>query len=64
MKALIVDLLDTADCEVSGKTNTECLRVRFDGQPEAVVTAAELVKMLRFAKRQEAKASACPPAKS
>lgn len=55
MKALILDVLPQAHCEVTRKKDVECYRVRLEGGEEATITPLELLKMLRFRKAQEAK---------
>jgi hypothetical protein len=55
MNVIITDFL-TGDCEFSGRSNTDCVRVALDeSTPEAVISTAELIKWLRFKKRQEDK---------
>lgn len=65
MNVVIHDLV-TGECEFSGKSDVECVRVTLDEQtPEAVISTTELVKLLRFKKKQEAKngpAGSPPPA--
>ena len=53
MRVIITNLL-TANCDVSGKTNVECVLVQLDDNtPEVTITPAELVKLLRLKKKQE-----------
>ena len=55
MNVVIHDLV-TAECELSGKANVECVRVTLDEKtPEAIISTAEFVKFLRFKKKQESK---------
>lgn len=55
MKVVITDFL-IADCELCGKSGVECVKATLDPQtPEAVISTAELVKVLRFQKTQAAK---------
>ena len=55
MKVVISDFL-TAECEFSGKSDAECVSVCLDdATPEAVISTAELIKWLRFKKKQEEK---------
>lgn len=55
MKVVITDFL-VADCEFSGKSGAECVRAFLDDvTPEAVISTAELIKWLRFKKKQEEK---------
>ena len=53
MNVVIHDLV-SGECELSGKANVECVRVTFDEKtPEAIISTAEFVKLLRFKKKQE-----------
>jgi hypothetical protein len=53
MRVVITDLL-TGDCELTGRSNVEVVRVQLDeATPEVNVTTKELVKLLRLKKRQE-----------
>lgn len=55
MNVVIHDLV-SGECELSGKANVECVRVTLDEKtPEAVISTAEFVKLLRFKKKQESK---------
>ena len=68
MNVVIHDLV-SGECELSGKTNVECVRVSFDEKtPEAIISTAEFVKLLRFKKKQASKGDAAlspsPAAKS
>ena len=55
MNVVIHDLV-SGECELSGKANVECVRVSFDEKtPEAIISTAEFVKLLRFKKKQEEK---------
>ena len=55
MNVRIFDFLK-GDCEISGKGDVDCVRVALDdATPEAVISVTELVKILRFKKRQEEK---------
>jgi hypothetical protein len=50
MHVVITDLF-TGDCEFTGKSNVECVRVQFDeSEPEAVIACNQLVRVLRFRK--------------
>lgn len=57
MKALIVDLIPDATCEVTRKKNVECYLVRMEAGEEATMIPSELLKMLRFRKTQQQKAA-------
>ena len=58
MNVVIHDLV-SGECELSGKSNVECVRVTFDEKtPEAVISTAEFVKLLRFKKKQASKNAA------
>ena len=58
MNVVIHDLV-SGECELSGKSNVECVRVTLDeGTPEAVISTAEFVKFLRFKKKQASKNAA------
>ena len=53
MRVVITDLT-TGNCELTGRSNVEVVRVQLDeGSPEVLVTTRELVKLLRLMKRQE-----------
>ena len=53
MRVVITDLL-TGDCELTGRSNVEVVRVQLDeATPEVLISAKELVKLLRLKKRQE-----------
>ena len=53
MRVVITDLL-TSSCELSGKSDVECIRVQLDeSTPEMVVMPAELLRLLRFKKKQQ-----------
>ena len=52
MRVLITDLL-TTECELTGKSDAECVRVVLDEEsPEAVIATSELIRLLRFRKKQ------------
>lgn len=54
MRVVITDLL-IAECDLSGKSGVECVRVQLDeNTPEVTITPAELAKQLRLKKKQEA----------
>lgn len=58
MRVLITDLF-TGDCELTGKCDAECVRVVLDeAAPEAVIATSELIRLLRFQKKQHDKAGA------
>ncbi len=58
MNVVIHDLV-SGECELSGKSNVECVRVTLDEKtPEAVISTAEFVKLLRFKKKQASKGDA------
>ena len=53
MRVVISDLL-TGECELTGRSNVEVVRVQLDeATPEVLIAAKELVKLLRLKKRQE-----------
>lgn len=53
MKVLIVDLI-TARCDLTGRDNVECLRVRLEENAmEIACVPNELIKLLRLRKKQE-----------
>jgi hypothetical protein len=55
MKVLISDLF-VGDCKLTQKTGVEVVRIRLDeSQPESVIAAAELLRLLRFTKKQNEK---------
>ena len=55
MKVLITDLF-TGECELTGKNDVECVRVQLDeAAPVAVIATSELVRLLRFSKKQHDK---------
>lgn len=51
MKVLVSDLF-VGDCEFSQKTGVEVVRVQFEERPEVTVNAADLLRLLRFHKKQ------------
>lgn len=52
MHVVITDFV-TGECEFTGKADVECVRVRLDeASPDAVVSTAELIRLLRFKKKQ------------
>ncbi len=52
MRVVITDLL-TAECELTGKANVECVRVQLDeSTPEMVIQPNEMIRLLRFKKKQ------------
>ena len=58
MRVLITDLF-TSECELTGKSDAECVRVVLGEQsPEAVIATSELIRLLRFTKRQHDKSGA------
>ena len=55
MRAVITDLF-TGECELTGKSGAECVRVQLDdAAPEAVIATSELIRLLRFQKKQHDK---------
>jgi hypothetical protein len=53
MRVIISDLV-TGDCELTGRSNVEVVRVQLDeATPEVFITTKELAKLLRLKKRQE-----------
>ena len=55
MRVVISDLF-IGECELTGKSGTECVRVQFDdSSPEAVVATTELFRLLRFQRKQKEK---------
>ena len=55
MRVLITDLF-TGECELTGKKDAECVRVKLDETaPDAVIAIQELLRLLRFQKRQNDK---------
>ena len=55
MHVVITDFV-TAECEFSGRSAIECVLVSLDeATPQAVISTGELVKWLRFQKKQEEK---------
>jgi len=57
MRVVITDLL-TGDCELTGRSGVECVRVQMDeATPEIVMLPSELVRLLRFKKKQLSAAS-------
>lgn len=55
MKVWITDFFK-GECELTGKADVECVRVRLDdAAPEAVIAATELVRLLRFHRKQQEK---------
>jgi hypothetical protein len=58
MRVLITDLF-TGECELTGKKDAECVRVKLDdAAPEAVVATSELFRLLRFHVKQVQKKQA------
>ena len=54
MRVIVSDLVN-GDCELTGRSNIEVVRVQLDdATPEVFITTKELVKLLRLKKRQEA----------
>ena len=52
MKIVITDLF-TGECELTGKNDAECVRVVLDEEsPESVIATSELIRLLRFRKKQ------------
>lgn len=52
MKVVITDLL-VGECELTGKPDVDCVRVRLDeASPEAVIAASEVMRLIRFKKKQ------------
>jgi hypothetical protein len=52
VKIVITDLL-VSECELTGKPDVECVRVRLDdASPEAVIAASEVMRLIRFKKKQ------------
>jgi hypothetical protein len=55
MKLIISDFV-VATCDLTGKENVECLKVQLDdGLSEVNCVPAELIKLVRLRKKQEAK---------
>jgi hypothetical protein len=53
MRVVITDLV-TGTCDLTGKKDTECLKVVFDdSMPEVICVPAELIKLLRLRKKQD-----------
>ncbi len=53
MRVVVTDLA-TGDCDLTGRSNIEVVRVQLDeGTPEVLITPKELVKLLRLKKKQE-----------
>jgi hypothetical protein len=62
LHVVITDLLPSCSCELTGKSDVECVRVRFDDTtPEAVIATKELLRLLRFRKSQQNKIDSIPP---
>ena len=54
LHVIITDLLPSGDCELTGKSAVECVRVRLDqSTPEAIIAIKELLRILRFRKKIE-----------
>ncbi len=54
MRVIVTDVL-TSTCDLTGKENVECLRVQFDDHSaEICCVPAELIKLLRLRKKQDA----------
>lgn len=51
MKVVITDFF-VGDCEWTQKSDVEVVRVQLNEQPELVIAATELIRWLRFTKRQ------------
>ena len=63
MRVVITDL-STGKCELTGRSNVEVVRVRLDeATPEVLITPNELVKLLRFKKKQEPVSPSTSPEK-
>lgn len=55
MRVVISDLF-IGDCELTGKSETECVRVQLgEASPESVIATKELLRVLRFHKTQQSK---------
>lgn len=55
MRVVISDLF-IGECELTGKSEIECVRVQFDdSSPEAVIATTELFRLLRFQRKQKEK---------
>lgn len=53
MRVLITDLL-IAECDLSGKSGVECVRVQLgENEPEVTITPAELLKQLKLKKKMD-----------
>jgi hypothetical protein len=53
MRVVITDLV-TGTCDLTGKSDTECVKMSFDdATPEVVCVPAELIKLLRLRKKQD-----------
>ena len=57
MRVVVSDLF-VGDCELTQKSGCEVACVQLDGQPETVIAASELIRWLRFTKKQLEKVSA------
>lgn len=65
LHVVITDLLPSCSCELTGKSDVECVRVRLDDTtPEAVIGTKELLRLLRFRKSQQNKIDAVTPTSS
>lgn len=62
---IIITELCTANCELSGKPDVECVRIRLDDTtPEATIATKELLRILRFRQAQQNKLDSVTPAPS
>jgi hypothetical protein len=53
MRVIVTDVL-IGTCDLTGKSDTECLKVALDDSlPEVVCVPAELIKLLRLSKKRE-----------
>ncbi len=58
---VVITELTTGTCELSGKTETEVVRVQLDeNSPPAVIATSSLIKLLRFKQTQQAKQNLPP----
>lgn len=53
MRVIVTDVV-IGTCDLTGKSDTECVKVLFDdSMPEVVCVPAELIKLLRLSKKRE-----------
>lgn len=64
LRVVITDLL-VGECELTGKTDAECVRVQFDeDSPEALIATTEFFRLLRFERKQREKREKSKPTDS